>query len=176
MEFMLVSPREVRRVLPCLLYLLTCFYMFLLLLMYCLQDVFQEDVPHGLPLLRGIENHIDLTLGATLSNRAAYRTNPDKAKEIQKLVAKLIEKGWVRESMSLCAMPVILVPKRDGTWKMCTNYRPINNITVRYRHSIPCFDYLLNELDVHYSGYHQIRVKEGDKWKTTFMTKFRLYA
>ncbi|RDY04701.1 hypothetical protein CR513_11571, partial [Mucuna pruriens] len=59
------------------------------------QDVFQKDVPHGLPPLRGVEYHIDLTLGATLPNRAAYRTNPEEAKEIQKQVGKLIEKGRV---------------------------------------------------------------------------------
>ncbi|RDX87645.1 hypothetical protein CR513_30841, partial [Mucuna pruriens] len=107
----------------------------------------RKNIPHGLPPLRGIEHHVDLTLGASFSNRLAYRMKPEEVKEIQKQVNKLIEKGWVRESMSLCVMHVILVPKKDGTW-----------------HPIPRLDDLLDELhgsklfskiDLK-SGYHQI--------------------
>ncbi|RDX95070.1 hypothetical protein CR513_22461, partial [Mucuna pruriens] len=75
-------------------------------------------VPHGLPPLRGIEHHIDLTLGEILPNKAAYRTNTEEAKENQKQVGKLLEKGLVRESMIPCVMLVILVPKKDGTWRV----------------------------------------------------------
>ncbi|RDY02112.1 hypothetical protein CR513_14480, partial [Mucuna pruriens] len=75
--------------------------------------------------------------------------------------------------MSLCTMPIILVPKKDGTWRMCTDCKPTNNITIRYKHLIPCLDDFLDEL--HGSKYHQIRVREGDEWKTTFKTKFELY-
>ncbi|RDY09729.1 Retrovirus-related Pol polyprotein from transposon 17.6, partial [Mucuna pruriens] len=122
------------------------------------QDVFSKDVHHGLPPLRGLEHHIDLTLGDTLLNRVAYRTKLEKANEIKKQV------GWHLEN--------------------CTNCRPINNITIRYRYPIPHLDDLLNELhgsNIFFSkidlrsGYHQIRVREGDEWKTTFKTKFGLY-
>jgi len=84
------------------------------------QDVFQEP-PKGLPPLRGIEHQIDFIPEASLPNRPAYRTNPSKAKEIQQ-VEELIVEGWVQDSMSPCAMPVILVPKNDGSWRMCMDY------------------------------------------------------
>ncbi|PKI70233.1 hypothetical protein CRG98_009365 [Punica granatum] len=69
-------------------------------------------------------------------------------------------KGHVRESMSPCAVPVLLVPKKDGSWHICVNCRAVNKITVK--------------IDLK-SGYHQIMMKESDEWKTAFETKYGLY-
>jgi hypothetical protein len=134
-------------------------------------DVFPADLPPGLPPLRGIEHQIDLIPGAQLPNRAPYHTNPEETKEIQRQVQALLDKGYIRESLSPCSVPVLLVPKKDGSWRMCVDCRAINNITIRYRYPIPRIDDMLDEL----SGYHQIRMKLGDEWKMAFKTKFGLY-
>ncbi|CAJ2636512.1 unnamed protein product [Trifolium pratense] len=146
-------------------------------------DMFPKKIPSGLPPIRGIEHHIDLNSGASLPNRSAYRSNPQQTQEIQRQVTELVSKGWVRESLSPCVVPVILAPKKDGSWRMCTDCRAVNNITIKYRHPIPRLDDLLDELfgacifskiDLK-SGYHQIRIREGDEWKTAFKTKYGLY-
>ena len=138
-----------------------------------------QDPPKGLPPLRGIEHQIDFLPGSSLPNRPEYRTNPTKAKEIKQQVEELIAKGWVQDSMSHCAMPMILVPKKDGSWRMCTDCRAINNITIKYKHLIPRLNDLLDELHGSQiftkidlmSGYNQIRIKSRDEWNRTNPTK-----
>uniref|UniRef100_A0A2N9EAX3 CCHC-type domain-containing protein n=1 Tax=Fagus sylvatica TaxID=28930 RepID=A0A2N9EAX3_FAGSY len=132
------------------------------------EDVFPNDVPSGLPPIRGIEHQIDFVPGATIPNRPAYRSNPEETKELQRQVEELLAKGHVRESMSPCAVSVLLVPKKDGTWRMCVDCRAINNITVKYRHPIPRLDDMLDEL-------HGSSIFTKIDLKTACKTKYGLY-
>ncbi|RVW31751.1 hypothetical protein CK203_054241 [Vitis vinifera] len=81
-------------------------------------DVFPKEVPHDLPLIQGIEHQIDFVNSVSIPTRPTYRSNPKETRELQNQVSELMEKGYVMESMSLCVVLVILVPKKDGTWRI----------------------------------------------------------
>jgi len=91
-------------------------------------DVFPKEGPIGLPPFRGIEHQIDLVSGASLPNRPAYKTNPEKTKEIESQVQELLEKDWVQKSLSPCVVPIFLEPKKECKWRMYCDCRAINKI------------------------------------------------
>jgi hypothetical protein len=108
-----------------------------------------------------------------------YRMSVVEMKEIKKQVQGLLNQGVIRTSSSPCGSSIVMVPKKDGTWRMCFDYRALNKITMKNRYPLPRIDDLLDHLkNVVYftkldlrSGYHQIRVAEQDAWKIAFKTK-----
>ncbi|GJV13474.1 putative reverse transcriptase domain-containing protein [Tanacetum coccineum] len=141
-------------------------------------EVFPEDLP-GLPPARPVEFQIDLIPGAAPVARAPYRLAPSEMKELSEQLQELSDKGFIRPSSSPWGAPVLFVKKKDGSFRMCIDYRELNKLTVKNRYPLPRIDDLFDQLqgssiyskiDLR-SGYHQLRVREQDIPKTAFRTR-----
>ena len=108
--------------------------------------VFPQEIPHAVPPKRSIQHKIDLVPESTLPNKPAYRINPQETQEIQRQVDDLLSKGLIRESLRPCAVPALLVPKKDGSTRMCVDSKAISKITIKYRYPIERLEDLLDEL------------------------------
>jgi transposase InsO family protein len=154
-----------------------------------LQSVLDEftDVlagrPMGLPPDRGVGHTIKLVPGATPLFRKSYRMTPAERAEVQAQLQDLLARGLIEASSSPYGAPVLFVQKKDGSLRMCIDYRQLNKVTVRDRYPLPRIDELLDQLahctvfsslDLE-SGYHQIRIAPEDVDKTAFTTPFGHY-
>ncbi|KAI3783857.1 hypothetical protein L1987_42945 [Smallanthus sonchifolius] len=145
-------------------------------------EVFPEDLP-GIAPTRQVEFRIDLVPGATPVARAPYRLAPSEMQELASQLQELSDKGFIRPSSSPWGAPVLFVKKKDGSFRMCIDYRELNKLTVKNRYPLPRIDDLFDQLqgasifskiDLR-SGYHQLRVKEEDIPKTAFRTRYGHY-
>ena len=152
-------------------------------LLHAFADVFPEELPAGLPPQRHVEHTIPLEPGHKAPAKKLYRMSTYELQELRKQLNELIAKGWIRPSRSPFGAPVLFVAKKDGSLRMCIDFRELNNICVKDHYPLPRTDELLDQLhgaqwfsklDLR-SGYHQVRVANQDIQKTAFMTRYGLY-
>jgi hypothetical protein len=145
-------------------------------------DVFPDDLP-GIPPERQVEFRIDLIPGAAPVAKAPYRLAPPEMKELYSQLQELLEKGFINPSCSPWGAPILFVKKKDGSQRMCIDYRELNKLTVKNRYPLPRIDDLFDQLqgaswfskiDLR-SGYHQMRVRNEDREKTAFRTRYGHY-
>jgi hypothetical protein len=145
-------------------------------------DVFPDELP-GMPPDRDIEFIIELLLGTAPIAKRPYRMGVDKLEELKKQIKELLNKGFICPSSSPWGAPVIFVDKKDGTQRMCVDYRSLNEVTIKNKYPLPRIDDLFDQLrgacvfskiDLR-SGYHQLKIWNSDIPKTTFTTRYSLY-
>ena len=145
-------------------------------------DVFPEELP-GIPLEREVDLSIEIVPGIVPMSRAPYRMAPTELKELKSQLQELMDKGFIRPSVSPWGAPVLLVKKKDGTLRMCIDYWQINKVTVKNRYPLPRIEDLFDQLkgagvfskiDLRLR-YYQLRVKDVDVPKTVFRTRYGHY-
>jgi hypothetical protein len=145
-------------------------------------DVFPDDLP-GMPPDRDIEFIIELLPGTAPIAKRPYRMGVNELEELKKQLKELESKGFIRPSASPWGAPVIFVDKKDGTQRMCVDYRSLNEVTIKNKYPLPRIDDLFDQLrgacvfskiDLR-SGYHQLKIRNTDIPKTAFTTRYGLY-
>ena len=145
-------------------------------------DVFLDDLL-GLPPEREIDFPIDLVPGTAHISLPPYRMAPAELKELKTQLQELVDRGFIRPSISPWGAPVLFVKKKDDTWRLCIDYMQLNKVTIRNKYPLPRIDDLFDQLqgarvfskiDLR-SGYHQLRIRESDIPKTAFRTRYGHY-
>nr|GEX76565.1 hypothetical protein [Tanacetum cinerariifolium] len=145
-------------------------------------EVFLEDLS-GIPPTRQVEFQINLVPGAAPVARAPYRLAPSEMKELSDQLKELADKGFIRRISSPWGAPVLFVKKKDGSFRMCIDYRELNKLTMKNCYPLPRIDDLFDQIqgssvyskiDIR-SGYHQLRVREEEILKTAFRTRYEHY-
>ncbi|KAJ0629961.1 putative nucleotidyltransferase, Ribonuclease H [Helianthus annuus] len=147
------------------------------------KDVMPTELPKRLPPRREVDHEIELEPGSKPPSKAPYRMPPPELEELRKQLKELLDAGYIRPSKAPYGAPVLFQKKKDGSLRMCIDYRALNKITVKNKYPIPLiadlFDQLGNaryfsKLDLR-SGYYQVRIAQGDEAKTTCITRYGSY-
>jgi hypothetical protein len=145
-------------------------------------DMFPEELP-GMPPEKKVEFAIELIPGTAPISKRAYRVSGPELVELKKQIDELLEKGYIRPSTLPWATLVLFVEKKDGTKRMCIDYRSLNEVTVKNKYLVPRIEDLFDQLrgasvfskiDLRL-GYHQLRIRPSDISKSAFITKYGLY-
>jgi hypothetical protein len=145
-------------------------------------DVFPEELS-GMPPDREIEFVIELVPGTAPIFKRPYRMAANQLAELKELLQELLDKGYIHPSASPWGAPVIFVPKKDGTQRICVDYHSLNEVTIKNKYPLPRIDDLFDQLkgacvflkiDLR-SEYHQLKIRASDIPKTTFITRYGLY-
>ena len=144
------------------------------------KDVFPENLPSGLPPSREVDHKIELLPGSIPPSRPTYRLSATEMVELKKQLDELLAAGFIQHSKSPYGAPILFVKKKDGTMRMCVDYRALNNVTIKNSYPLPRVDELFDRLQgAQYfskidlrSGYHQIRIDSNDVSKTAFRTRY----
>ncbi|XP_028806004.1 uncharacterized protein LOC114760871 [Neltuma alba] len=143
---------------------------------------FPEEV-FGLPPEREVEFSIKLVPRTTPISKAPYRMSPSELAELKTQIKELLEKGFIRPSVSPWGSPILFVRKKDGSLRLCIDYRKLNKVTIKNKYPLPRIDNLPDQLmgSAVFSkinlmlGYHQLRVRVEDIPKTDFHTRYKHY-
>lgn len=142
------------------------------------EDVFSESKADKLPTFEHAQHAIETT--KDLPYGPLYNLSQTELEVLRKYLDDAIAKGWIRRSTSPAGAPVLFVPKKDNTLRLCVDYRGLNKVTIKNRHPLPLITETLDrlvgskifsKLDLR-NAYHRVRIREGDEWKTTFRTRY----
>src|SRR5450759_673810 len=143
-------------------------------------DVLTNKLPKGLPPRRDVDHHIELEPGSAPQAKAPYRLNLNERNILKNSLQELLDQGFIQPSKSPYGAPAIFVSKKDGGLRLCADYRALNKQIVKDRYPLPHMDDLFDcvtgatkfsKVDLR-TGYHQIRMAEGDEYKTAMHTRF----
>ncbi len=147
------------------------------------ESVFSADEAARLPEHRPFDMKIQLVEGKTPPYGPLYPLSDSERAELRAQLKEALEKGFIRPSTSSAGAPILFVKKKDGSLRLCVDYRGLNAITVKDRYPIPLISQLMDDLkgariftkiDLR-GAYNLVRVAEGDEWKTAFRTHYGQY-